>query len=102
MTFEEFSGDGEYFFVLFEGESGGDEAAGFGGGFDDEGGFAESGDDAVALGEVGGVDFFSGEVFADDDALAGGDEVFGYFLVFVGVDVGRCRCRGRRWFWCGV
>lgn len=56
---------------MFEGESGGDEGAATGSGFDDDGGECQAGDDAVAGGEGVAEGFVVDGQFADEAAVVG-------------------------------
>ena len=81
----EAAGDGEDVAVVAGGNGGGDEGAAFIGGFDDDGGVGQGGDDAVACREVARVDGGAVGVFGDEGA-AGGQYLFGQIAVLGRID----------------
>ena len=81
----EASGECEDVAVVAGGDGGGDEGAAFLGGFDNNSGVAEGGDDAVAGGEITGVDGGAGGVFGDEGA-GGFEDALGQGAVLGGID----------------
>ena len=68
---------------LIEGSAGSDEAAGFCGGFDDDDGAGEAGDDPIARWEVAGLGLHAHGHFGNAQAVFG--DIFRELFVFNGV-----------------